>query len=226
MIVCTYVVTYNTGLAPNPFHDVCTLALCTPNHKRSRLKKDDWIIGLAGAEIKKQCAEQDKIDRHRIVYAMKIDDVLTLGDYYNQYPQKRAKRNGTPIERMGDAIYKKVDDNLIHTKDSDEHDWAEVHKQDIYGNRVFIGHEFWHFGNQCQKLPEKVAWADKLQMPFAGGSIGIKYIMGGSNPSYQWTQQNLNEFKSWLSGENGLIGHPIHMDENCKKDSTNHSCGS
>ena len=31
--LCSYVVKYDTGFAPNPFWGFCTLAACTPNHQ-------------------------------------------------------------------------------------------------------------------------------------------------------------------------------------------------
>src|ERR1035437_4186815 len=43
--VCFYIMRVDTGFAPNPFHGVCTLAACTPNHQHARLFKGDLIAG-------------------------------------------------------------------------------------------------------------------------------------------------------------------------------------
>lgn len=40
-----YVMTSDSGLAPNPYFGVCSLALCTPNHMNAKLKPGDWIVG-------------------------------------------------------------------------------------------------------------------------------------------------------------------------------------
>lgn len=40
-----YVMTYDTGLAPNPYHGYCTLALCKPQIRRTA-QVGDWIMGF------------------------------------------------------------------------------------------------------------------------------------------------------------------------------------
>jgi hypothetical protein len=42
---CFYIMTVDTGFAPNPFHGVCTLAACTPNHCKANLEPGDLIVG-------------------------------------------------------------------------------------------------------------------------------------------------------------------------------------
>lgn len=59
MKLYTYIVTHDTGFAPNPFGEYCTLANCTPNHMGIRADADDWICGFSG-----------KADGHRLVYAL------------------------------------------------------------------------------------------------------------------------------------------------------------
>ena len=48
MRLCSYVVKYDTGFAPNPFWRYCTLMGCTPNHQDIKAVKGDWIIGKPG----------------------------------------------------------------------------------------------------------------------------------------------------------------------------------
>lgn len=48
MRLLSYIIKHDTGLAPNPLHGYCTLAVCTPNHQNADIKKDDWILGLSG----------------------------------------------------------------------------------------------------------------------------------------------------------------------------------
>ena len=42
MKLLKYVMTSDKGLAPNPYFGVCSLALCTPNHRNARL--DVWRL--------------------------------------------------------------------------------------------------------------------------------------------------------------------------------------
>ncbi|MFC1451894.1 hypothetical protein ACFLSJ_00955 [Verrucomicrobiota bacterium] len=37
--ICSYVMTTDTGFAPDPFHGRCTLAACTPNHVNARRRE-------------------------------------------------------------------------------------------------------------------------------------------------------------------------------------------
>jgi len=47
----SYIMTSDSGFAPNPFHDICTLATCKPETRRLA-KKGDWILGFSGKSLK------------------------------------------------------------------------------------------------------------------------------------------------------------------------------
>ncbi len=72
MKLYSYIVVHDTGFAPNPFWGYCTLAACTPNHAGIRAKEDDWIIGT---ETKKK--------GNKLIFAMKISEILPFDQYYN-----------------------------------------------------------------------------------------------------------------------------------------------
>ena len=42
----SYVVRYDSGFAPNPFHGFCTLATCKPGI-RAHANVGDWVVGTA-----------------------------------------------------------------------------------------------------------------------------------------------------------------------------------
>jgi len=65
----TYKVAHDGGSAPNPFHGVCTLAICKPAIRRVA-KKGDVVVGLA-------CGN----DESRIVYCMVVDETVSWLDY-------------------------------------------------------------------------------------------------------------------------------------------------
>ena len=70
--LCTYIITNDTGLAPNPFWARCTLSVCTPNHQGANLHEGDWIAGFLS-----------KNRGYKFVYAMELSERLNLNDYFN-----------------------------------------------------------------------------------------------------------------------------------------------
>lgn len=215
MKVCAYVMTKDTGLAPNPFHGVCTLAVCTPNHARANLVDGDYIIGVAGVGLCKKLKPPS--EPWRLIYAMKVDKVMALDDYYNAaaYKLKIPKLNGSRIERCGDNFYKKLaDGKLIHTGESSDHVGPEAIKQDCAGDKVFIGQkDFNYFGSSAPKIPSSSQWGSKLINQLKKRPVHITYILGGacSNP---WTADvDVKEFLKFLD-ENKVnhIPEPIDFD--------------
>jgi hypothetical protein len=72
MRLCSYIVVYDYGFAPNPFGGYCTLAARTPNHQDVQLCRGDWLIGHATAA------------RGRgLIYAMQVSEVRGFDDYFN-----------------------------------------------------------------------------------------------------------------------------------------------
>lgn len=67
--LCTYVVTSDTGMAPNPYHGWCTLTVCTPNHQGARLEKGDWIAGFLGVAR-----------GGRLVHLLEVEERIGLDD--------------------------------------------------------------------------------------------------------------------------------------------------
>jgi len=149
----TYVVKVDAGFSPNPFWGACTLAACTPNHQGSRIKPGDWVAGFL-----------NKAREHRFLYAMQVDKIIGLDDYFHEprYQNKKPNLSGTWKERCGDNIYSLGDDgewiqhrNRFHL---DEH----IKEQDTRHARVFIGKRFWYLGKSAVMPPTKFN-------PLAGG---------------------------------------------------------
>lgn len=68
-----YVMTCDTGLAPNPYHGYCTLALCEPQIRRTA-QVGDWIIGLGSVSA--------GLGR-RLAYAMQVSETLSFEEYWD-----------------------------------------------------------------------------------------------------------------------------------------------
>src|ERR1700690_2751209 len=77
----TYTIPFDDGSAPNPFRGLCTLAICKPEIRRAA-KKGDWGAGLGS----KNSPSGDLSGR--LVYAMRVERVLTLKEYDRQARQK------------------------------------------------------------------------------------------------------------------------------------------
>lgn len=209
MKVCTYCMKVDRGLAPNPFFGVCSLALCTPNHMRAKLHAGDYLIGLSSKGLRKQ----HRLTKPVIIYAMEIDRVLDLDDYYKQYPKKRGNSAGTNEQQVGDALYRKDDRGIIeHIPESKEHISSEAQVKDIRGNRVFIGEKFWYFGKESEALPDE-QWGRGLSELFCKPFRGIRYIYGTDKAApRRWTKDDLENFKKWLRNfRPGRIGMPFDI---------------
>lgn len=191
--ICFYIMVSDTGFAPNPFHGFCTLALCTPNHMRARLVKDDWIIG---------CFRSGKPPL--VVYVMQIEKVLRLDEYYRnpRYACKKPSNTGCQ-NRVGDNIY--YLDSGVKQQDpmAKFHQDMANQKKDWRGDRVFIAPRFTYFGNSAISLPEK--FHDCLPK-----TQGIKYLFD-NNSLYR-------DFVDWnKSFEAGVLGFPRDQ-EKCTPD--------
>lgn len=77
----SYVVDHDHGYAPNPMGRYCTLAKCKYGRIRRNIvelaMKGDWIVGTGGANFRKSSGHGT------IVYAMRVDEKLSLGKYYD-----------------------------------------------------------------------------------------------------------------------------------------------
>lgn len=151
--LCTYVVTGDTGLAPNPFWGWCTLAVCTPNHQGTRLKEGDWISGFL-----------TKTRGHKFLYAMEVAEVLDLHDYFHdpRFAQKRPNLKGGWKERCGDNFYSRDKNGEWMQHPNRFHVGEGIKQQDTKYARVFIASRFWYLGRSAVNAPAESA-------PLAGG---------------------------------------------------------
>ena len=179
----TYIVRHDTGLAPNPYWGACTLAVCTPNHQGSRITPGDWIAGFL-----------PKDRAHRFLYAMEVDEILSLDEYFRdpRYSAKKPNLRGSWKERCGDNFYSLDADgrwiqhpNRFHL---DEHS----KRQDTRFARVYIGRRFWYLGRSAAELPPRLT-------PLAGGR--------GTRVNHEPTL--VDEFCTWVASEFAVGVHDV-----------------
>lgn len=193
MRLCSHVVTHDTGLAPNPYHGYCTEALCTPSHMRAQLKKGDWLIG-----------HSPKDDRNRLVYAMRILEVLSMNKYFHdeRFASKKPKPNGAVEEQCGDNIYYQDEEARWKRLPSHFHNHCGAFTQDVgtdlAGRPVFVSEYFYYFGDQRAAIRDK----------FPGV---IHYRRG-----FHYTRDQLAEdFVKWLEANHkpGVHGKPQNRED-------------
>ncbi len=142
--LCSYIVKTDSGLAPNPFYGYCTLAVCTPNHMGIKLQKDDWVAGFL-----------NKKRNYRLLYAMKVLEILHFNDYYtdSRFKKKIPKINGSWKEKCGDNFYFKDSKGKWKKHRSHFHDTEHNFIQDLKHPNVFIAKRYYYFGENAVDIP-------------------------------------------------------------------------
>jgi hypothetical protein len=196
----SYVVRYDSGFAPNPFYGYCTLATCKPDIRKAA-GVGDWIVGSGS---------NDKTIRQggRIVYAMRVEEILTFRQYDadSRFERKKPYRNGSRKQSCGDNIYyRDVDDLLWLQRDSfhsnaDGTRHAEHVDIDTRVDRVLVSQDFVYFGGEGPVFPKHLRDG-------AGRSIcktGIGYSRF-DDPAL------IQAFVDWIRGlgVSGFQGHPF-----------------
>ncbi len=144
MKMCSYIVRHDSGLAPNPFWGHCTLGLCTPNHMGIKLESDDWIVGFQSGTV-----------GGRLVYAMKVGEKLHFNSYFHD-ERFQDKRPATPTDwqkRCGDNMYFLGSDGTWEQLPVLMHNTPEQIAQDTKHPYVYIGQQFYYFGEAAPEIP-------------------------------------------------------------------------
>lgn len=148
----TYTIPVDDGAAPNPFHGMCSLAICKPGIRRTA-ERGDWIAGIGS-----KAAPSGDLSR-RVVYAMKVEEILSLQDYDRLAPKRwphRIPNVKSPAlqDRLGDCIYDFSDGNSPVQR-AGVHDNGNV-LTDLGGRNVLISRDFYYFGSRAKPLPDSL----------------------------------------------------------------------
>ena len=189
----------DTGFAPNPFWDYCTLACCKPQIRRTA-KEGDWIVGLSKRRF-----------GNKIIYAMKITEKpLTFDQYFNsphfknKIPDMRSK---DIINRRGDNIYKPMGNNFqqLSSRHSNEDGSENLAKKDhdLGGKYVLVSSHFHYFGRKMLELPDD-----------------LKYLVVGRFHRCKFSEERIKKFIDFIDKQSfGLVGLPndwVEIDDKCK----------
>jgi hypothetical protein len=148
----SYLMTHDSGFAPNPFFGCLTLATCMTEIRRTK-KVGDWVAGFASKRLVKKClALGFEIPHQGLIYLMEIGEILPLDAYFHD-PRFQVKKaiplgsHNTMMER-GDNIYHLDDKGDFRQLVNDNHDEGELVK-DTKGKNVLIAKQFYYFGRNC-----------------------------------------------------------------------------
>lgn len=147
----SYIVAFDGGLAPNPWWEYCTLAVCKPQIRRTA-DQGDWIVGLSPKKF-----------GHRMVYAMKIEEVLSFDEYFedSKFELKIPDLDDLDDRRLvGDNLYRPEGGGYVQLPSL--HSFSdgslnEMHmRRDLSGERVLVGAEYYYFGVNGERIPENL----------------------------------------------------------------------
>ena len=184
MKLFSYVVRRDFGFAPNPFHQVCTLATCKPDI-RKQAKIGDWVIGTGSANY-----PRGPDLRGRLVFAMKVNEVLSFDLYWNspRFIRKRPNLRGSSKLRMGDNIYHSIDGNWVHVDSHHSHVGGVQNSNNIVRDtskttNVLVANEFIYFGKEAIQIPQD-----------------HDVVKKGPSHRSNFDADEIHKFISWLNG--------------------------
>ena len=196
MKLYSYIVKYDIGFAPNPFHGWCTLATCKPGIRKGA-SIGDWIVGVG--------SKQSPQANH-LIYAMRVEEILSFDDYWldRRFERKKPDRQGSTKYLYGDNIYHRGSDgkwnqeDSRHSLDTGQANPAHV-KRDTSAPKVLASRHFWYWGSHGQDLPSELRnWE------------GVDLCSPGR--SYSWKQHRtemINALERWLETQpTGVSGEP------------------
>jgi hypothetical protein len=144
----SYVVEHDTGYAPNPYFDFCTLCRCKFNEKGEAAQdlnkgrknivelavEGDWVVGTGGVSKK-------SVGRHgTLIYAMHVDHKITRQAYYNASQFARKKK---PTQTAPSTYEQTRGDNEKPRNVFEEKEF------------VLISEHFYYFGAKAKDIPQE-----------------------------------------------------------------------
>ena len=150
----SYIVRYDSGFAPNPFHGYCTLATCKPGIRR-HAQLGDWLVGTG--------SNARSVRRGGyLVYAMRVTEVLSTEEYWaaGRFEGKKPDLYHNWVAASGDNIYEPLGAGqwrqLSSYHSGDDGSPSEAHiARDTAVRRILVSDDFVFFGAEGPKLPAR-----------------------------------------------------------------------
>lgn len=152
MKIYSYVLKYDDGFAPNPFHGYLTLVTCKPDIRKAA-NVGDYVIGTGSA---------GRGDQGNLMYIMEVTEVISMEDYGNdpRFKKKIPNMEGVDLAQSGDNIYIFSQNGEVRQRNSlhshDDGTENERHKKkDLRGKNALISNNFIYFGENSVEIPSK-----------------------------------------------------------------------
>jgi hypothetical protein len=202
----SYLMTHDSGFAPNPFFGCLTLATCMTEIRRTK-KVGDWVAGFASKALVKKCnALGLDIPYQGLIYLMEIGEILPLHAYFHdhRFQQKKAipLGSGNIMLERGDNIYHLDATGNFQQLENDNHDEGELLK-DTQGKNALIAKQFYYFGRDCP-VPNASWRSLNVRVP-------DRYIAYGCE-SDGFALEKMTEFLHEQCHNPGLLGRPCIWD--------------
>lgn len=210
MRLFSYVVVWDKGFAPNPYHGYLTLACCKPRIRKAA-KEGDWIVGTLSYSRFPNMGG-------RMLYAAEVSEVLPINSYWRdlRFEKKKPNMQGKPENRCGDNIYSynsqtsAISRQLpsFHSHEDGGEDSKSM-KHDLGGENVLVCSNFVYFGRNAKVLPASLECIRKK----------------GPGHKSRFDQNNIDAFLKYLygvhqHGKGEILGDPIDMElpqHECRK---------
>jgi hypothetical protein len=147
MKLSAYIITVDSGFAPNPFGRYCTLACCKPTIRRMA-EKDDVVIACTSARAWRPS---------RLLYAMRVKEVIPYHQYWRdaRFAMRKPSKK-TAVGRCGDNIWHRDRAVQWHVCPGACHD-DRHRKRDTDGVNALVATKFFYFGRSAIRIPSRFA---------------------------------------------------------------------
>lgn len=195
MTLFSYIVRYDVGFAPNPFHGVCSLATCKQDIRRIA-QLGDWVLGT-GSRANGKAGD--------LVFAMRVSEIVHFDQYWRdaRFAAKRPNLRGSRMQRFGDNIYHRgpdgewIQENSRHSKSDGSPEARHMHR-DTKSERVLLGEKFVYFGGDGPAVPDRLR-------------SGYSFDLVHDRPAFRrnFTDEQVAATVEWVrSLESGVQGRP------------------
>ena len=185
-------VAVDSGLAPNPYHDFCTLAVCKPKI-RETASVGDWVIGTGSKTRGLQ---------NRLVYAMRVTEEMTFNEYWAdpRFRRKRPDVCGNRMQVCGDNIYFRKKDGDWHQERS-LHDRGQICR-DTGTDTVLVSDCYIYWGGDGPEIPQRFR---------NYGERGEDIRKKGPGHKNRFSPGLVRDFLKWLRflEVRGIVGEPF-----------------
>ena len=204
-----YKIEHDWGFAPNPFHGTLSLATCKADIRGCKnLEIGDWVVGFGSKAMN---------NLGMLVYAMKVEEILTFDQYYEdpRFQCKKPVKTGSLVQMYGDNVYhtdksanpirQYIQDECAHSHD----DWSfyqDHYDRDTKCDKVLLSRNFYYFGDHYIEIPEEFSYI-KLNPENMRGNMYYRDLEGEN--------AKITAFTEWLDKNygKGIHGDPCNWKE-------------